>query len=257
MRALDFLRDHPVCCFCGGTEAAVTIDHQPPKILFPKKHRPKGLEFPACKVCQEQTRGDEPVVSLIARATGGHRYKEGVKDWATTNAIKAIQRSFSGLLEAVSRSHWREQNGLFRPAVAIDFGHPQITKSMCLVAAKLALAAYYEHHKSSAPARVKINTMAVHNQTQGAYQSVHSVLSGMPCNFFLQQGARWNNQNTFFIRYFGEDASFMTAAILHESLALMAHITPTENIADWMPWQHVWVPVPGKGLQAYAASAAA
>ena len=45
------LAQNSLCCFCGGTEAAVNMDHQPARVMFPDRHRPKGLEFPACSVC--------------------------------------------------------------------------------------------------------------------------------------------------------------------------------------------------------------
>lgn len=52
------LRVHPYCCFCGGTVPAVSLDHQPARIMFPDRLRPKGLEFPACETCNAQTSPD-------------------------------------------------------------------------------------------------------------------------------------------------------------------------------------------------------
>jgi hypothetical protein len=59
------VKTHPWCCFCGGSEAAVSLDHQPARIIFPDKHRPKGLEFPACAVCNNQTSPDEALVPSL------------------------------------------------------------------------------------------------------------------------------------------------------------------------------------------------
>jgi hypothetical protein len=33
-RKARFLKEHPLCCFCGGTRAATTLDHVPPRLAF-------------------------------------------------------------------------------------------------------------------------------------------------------------------------------------------------------------------------------
>lgn len=71
------LQAHPWCYFCCGAEKAVNLDHQPARIIFPDKHRPKGLEFPACAVCNEQTKHDKALVAFFARVTGNHRFHGG------------------------------------------------------------------------------------------------------------------------------------------------------------------------------------
>jgi hypothetical protein len=68
----DFLNRHPLCCFCGGTTSATTIDHQA-RILFPDKHRPKGLEFPACDSYNKQTRVAEALLAFLCRFAGSLR----------------------------------------------------------------------------------------------------------------------------------------------------------------------------------------
>jgi hypothetical protein len=45
-----FLREHPYCCFCGGTRAATTLDHALPKACFPRDIWPEEFEFPSCNL---------------------------------------------------------------------------------------------------------------------------------------------------------------------------------------------------------------
>ena len=67
----DFLREHPLCWLCGGTEPATTIDSQPPKIVFPNKA--PEIEFPTCASCQNQTSADEAVLAVVCRYISGPR----------------------------------------------------------------------------------------------------------------------------------------------------------------------------------------
>ena len=53
-RKTRFLKEHPYCCFCGGTRAATTLDHVPPKACFPRDLWPEESEFP-CNLCNNGT----------------------------------------------------------------------------------------------------------------------------------------------------------------------------------------------------------
>src|SRR5262245_13493291 len=41
-RKNKFLAEHPWCCFCGGSEKAITEDHQPARSLFDGRGWPEG-----------------------------------------------------------------------------------------------------------------------------------------------------------------------------------------------------------------------
>jgi len=72
-RRREFLKKHPLCCFCGGTTPATTIDHVPSRQLFNNKGWPEGYEFPACELCNGAARDAEQVVAMLARATAAVR----------------------------------------------------------------------------------------------------------------------------------------------------------------------------------------
>lgn len=67
-RKQAFLRQHPLCCYCGGASVAVTIDHNPARSFFPAQGAPKGFIFPACEPCNQNKRRDESRLSLLAGA---------------------------------------------------------------------------------------------------------------------------------------------------------------------------------------------
>lgn len=243
------LQLYPCCCFCGGTVAADSLDHQPARIVFPDRHRPKGFEFSACRTCNVQTSPDEALVAFFARAVGGHRFPQGRPDKALKSAIQAVQHSFPGLISEITQRVWLNQSGLRRRVLAINANNQQIEASVCRVAAKLALATYHKHYCKAAPATVKINTMWTHNQNPHAVPEVAGLLAKLQVSKHLKQGADWDTQDTFFVRYFADADAFFVVAILHESLALMAQITVAGEIQGWMPWHRVWTVVAGQGIQ--------
>ncbi|HEY4698011.1 MAG TPA: hypothetical protein VIH29_08425 [Gallionella sp.] len=63
----NFLREHPLCCFCGGTTPAEEIDHVPGRVFFRDRQWPNGYEFPACIECNRATRYEEKVIALFSR----------------------------------------------------------------------------------------------------------------------------------------------------------------------------------------------
>jgi hypothetical protein len=62
------LEKHSWCIYCGGASRADTIEHMPPISMFNGRQRPKGLEFPTCRECNNGTSLSDTVASLLARA---------------------------------------------------------------------------------------------------------------------------------------------------------------------------------------------
>ena len=58
-------KNHPICCFCGGTAPATQIDHQPGRVFFRDRQWPEGFVFPACSNCNAASRLAEDAVSLL------------------------------------------------------------------------------------------------------------------------------------------------------------------------------------------------
>lgn len=59
--------EQPFCIFCGGDTPSETVEHYPPRIMFDGKHRPKGLEFGACKACNDGSREADFIAAFFAR----------------------------------------------------------------------------------------------------------------------------------------------------------------------------------------------
>lgn len=57
---------HPWCIFCGGSKAATSREHTPPRTLFAGRQWPEGFEFPACANCNGGTSNDDKLAAMMA-----------------------------------------------------------------------------------------------------------------------------------------------------------------------------------------------
>jgi hypothetical protein len=188
MKAKDFIKRHPLCCFCGGEESATTVEHLPARIVFPRKHRPKGLEFPACAACKGQTRGDDSVLAIVAQALGSMRPGVPTIDEETlARAARGSQINFPGF-KVAGRQELRSVNGVIRKVGVFDVNHPTVHLCLCRLAAKFALAAFYELSQKIADETYRINSMWTHNQ-HGEADEIANILKMFPNTTSLKQGA--------------------------------------------------------------------
>ena len=224
-----------------------TIDHQPAKIIFPDKIRPKGLEFPACKRCNGQTSVDECMLAFIARLTGSLR---GVgRDSGLEKALKTINSAHPDLL--LSMNGKRVGVGAGRTMPAIDVNLPAINQGLCRLAAKLALATFYAETGMIAGPNTRINTMWAHNQRPDAAKDVHELLGRFPSSRQLKQG-RWDTGDSFYVRFNIDENEHRTAlqlaAVFHESVALMAQFVEAGDASDWEQLAYTFAPNPERGI---------
>ena len=246
MKASDFVKKHPLCCFCGGKAAATTIEHLPARIIFPKKHRPKGLEFPACATCNAQTRGDDSVLAIVAQALGSMRPGVPLIDEATlAKAARGAQMNFPGF-RLSGRQELRSANGIVRKVGVFDVNHPTVHLCLCRLAAKFSLATFYDLTHEIADESYRINTMWTHCQHDEA-DEIAEILMTFPNTASLKQG-NWDTADTFFFRHVKQDNTLITAAIFYESILLYGHLAPQSEAKSWMPMQMTWGPTDGRGL---------
>jgi hypothetical protein len=248
MKTAEFIKKHPRCCFCGGGTPSETIDHQPAKIIFPEKSRPKGLEFPACERCNKQTGVDECVLAFVARMTGLMR--GNVKpDSGLKRALKTISAAYPWLLPSMYTKEV-EVGGKMLPAT--DLNKREVNEGLCRIAAKLALATYYGETGRIASPGTRINTMWTHNQRKDGAGLVNELLAKFPAGRQLKQG-RWDTSDSFFIRFLTESTVERTvlqsAAVFHESVALMAQFLEGGDATDWEALAYTFSPDPNAGIK--------
>ena len=142
-----FFDSHPFCCFCGGNVKATTIDHIPSRQLFALKHRPAGLEFPACDNCNQGSKGHEQVAALLARIFPDSTTE--AENQELKKILKAVNKNRPGLLEEMIPT--QRQKGLYKNhknqvsgiAGVLNASGPLLNESINIFAAKMGFALHY------------------------------------------------------------------------------------------------------------------
>src|SRR5262245_50452826 len=244
MKASEFIKEHPICCFCGGGTPSETIEHQPAKIIFPEKHRPRGLEFPACKRCNGQTSVDECILAFVARMDGSMRGTIR-PDTGLNKALQTIRVAYPKLLPSM---HTIAADVAGRLLPVTNANKQEVNEGLCRVAAKLALSTYYEETKRIAQPGTRVNTMWTDNQRQDGAELVRDLLGRFPAGKQLKMG-RWDSSKTFFIRYLVEGDVVQVAAVFHESVALMAQFLDGGDASNWDGLAYTFSPDPKQGIR--------
>src|SRR5579883_432778 len=63
----QILSQFPNCIYCGGVIPATTVDHVPPLSVFAGRKRPRGLEFPSCRACNNGARKEDCFIAYFSR----------------------------------------------------------------------------------------------------------------------------------------------------------------------------------------------
>lgn len=156
----QFLEDHSVCCFCGGVTPSTSLDHVPPQACFPKGFVPEGIEFPACKSCNDLTRPLDQVLGYYTMLLDHDRNnlhvdRAGVLFAGMVNNTPDALPEFRptpNTIRAVMKQHGiaRTPGLLLRdePIVrSLVLASTRIDDAAVAVGRKLGCALYYRHKK--------------------------------------------------------------------------------------------------------------
>lgn len=136
------LGDNPTCVFCPSPSR--TVEHAPPKIMFTRKHRPKGLEFASCEACNGGTRHADLVAAAIGRSQLQRSAEAETED--LSEIFRALRNNVPGLLEEMRPSP--DQLAIAERELAgqkvLNIGGPLVRAYMQQFAVKLTFALYRE-----------------------------------------------------------------------------------------------------------------
>ena len=155
-----FLAAHPLCCFCGGSEPATTIDHVPPRTCFPDRIGPEGFEFPACDHCQRASRIDEMAVAFFVRLVDPD--EASYREDQTSKALLGIKNNAPEVIPhfnlpgAAKRRFYREFDiqrpvGVFSSDLPVVGVPEEAHEPLLRYARKLACALFYREMGRPAP----------------------------------------------------------------------------------------------------------
>lgn len=199
-----FLLDHPICCFCGGNTPATTRDHVPGKMIFDGKHRPKGIEVPACEQCQKYSKKHELVAAMIARMFPDSSTPTQEKE--IDKLLRLANKAIPGLLEELQPTP--EQEAKFErikeqepnAAGMLDAGGPLVNASLDIFGAKMTCALHYEKTKKILPIGNPISTRIFTNVDILENNMPKDLLNVLGPPNTLQQG-KWSVSNQFSYSY--------------------------------------------------------
>lgn len=249
-RKAAFLADNPICCFCGGTEPATTIDHVPLRAAFLGKVGPEGFEFPSCQACNSGTAGSEQVFALYARLLDHN--DSNYNSVQLRRLIDGVRNNYPDLVPRTNLSatekrrilqHWGWE--LPRGAFLDDVGLVALSKKagphLQMNTVKLLAALHYRHAGTTLTAQHATFTGWSQLGLPGVDEAQAQLLEGMP---ELVVGARTNTSigNQFAYRWgqspdqslFGFAAGFGTGLFV---MGAAAPLQDVENIEGWLPFQ--------------------
>jgi hypothetical protein len=187
------LATSPNCIYCAGVNPATTIEHMPPIQIFEGRQRPKGLEFPACESCNNQTGHADLIASLVARSlpaidTATHR-RDLVK------ILSAVSNNVPGLLQEMrvprgSEKLARKRHGIPDDMHPLRADGPILNRYMLTFAAKLGFALHFETMKSPIPPAGGVQVMWFSNLQAMKDEIPRELFEMLPSPKSLQQGRK-------------------------------------------------------------------
>lgn len=233
------LAAQPNCIYCGGHTPATTVEHMPSRIIFDRKQRPKGLEFSACKACNDSTRKAESVIAMLSRV-----YPSDGDGFNTSEMRKITDKAFQHNPGLAAEMHMDQVQGLQRLGDKamqlpswhfVNLGGPIVSNALALFGKKLALSLHYEATKRIVPIGGAV--LLIH------YSNVDAFTGDLPPDLLqmfgpgktLQMGRQEvSSQFRFATAYDGESLSLSTHfVVFRESFATMSVVA--HNAADLPP----------------------
>jgi len=224
---------HPCCCFCGGTVEATTVEHAPPKIFFIGKHRPSGLEFPACSRCNNGTADSDQVAALFAiiMATVHRPEIESQNSGYIGKLVSGVVNNHPEIITALASDDGFETikvNGEIQnlPKVKVpDFLYEEFLNPW---AAKQGFALWYEHKNASLGPEAKVYVHWETNFSLLDNDILEKFSEGLSGFGELRQG-KWETTDQYWYKYgFAEKDGQELGAfllVLQDASAVMIFVT--------------------------------
>lgn len=167
LRLQRFLKEHPLCCFCGGTTPAATQDHLPPRSVFVGRQWPEGYVFPGCEACNAGSAERDSIFAMVTRfdPTSADTPESVAESERLIRAFKERhpQLAREMIPSATDVRRWMRQHELRKPD-GVAYGEiplVRVPKGMAeaveAVSRKLILALHYKHTGRIVPADAEVS----------------------------------------------------------------------------------------------------
>lgn len=228
-----FLEQHPICCFCGGKTPATTRDHVPSRQLFTLKHRPQGMEAPACDFCQDVTRQNEQIAAMLSRSFPDPKTSKEKNE--VKNIFQAVANNQPDVLREMEPTSAQEvemqKSGI--QGHALNVRGPLVNHAIGQFGRKLVIAAHYTVTKNIVSRGVGIGVRWFTNyqaMTEGLPPDLDKYLGPA---YTLRQG-NWSVGDQFFIQWATVDTkeAGMYFAAFRKSFAILGAVHPDKKFLE-------------------------
>jgi hypothetical protein len=146
-----FRKEHPYCCFCGGTRPSTTLDHVPPKACFPVGFWPDEFEFPSCNQCNNGTSKHDTIFGFYSMLLDFNEANRTPGDRARIKQLHAeiLKRYPDALPDLETGEPIYKVGHIITPspvAIVVD-AKPAAREAMVMTGEKLTHALYYREMK--------------------------------------------------------------------------------------------------------------
>jgi hypothetical protein len=233
-----FLSQHSLCCLCGGTVPATTIEHAPPKVFFVNKEVPAATHrVPACERCNSGSSNRDQVAALFALTQATvHR---GIPDSYMNKLILGVRNNapsaFAALIGGASTDVPLRVAGQIDLYSRVEVDNSIFTDWLNPWAAKQAYALYYLHSDGRIlpnTSRVVVQWFTNAHVVEG--QSPDNLLRALPNYGDLRQGVR-NSELQYSYKWQLDDELGCFVLMLHDSSMVMLGIFHDPSKAAEVP----------------------
>lgn len=237
-RLSRFLAKHPTCAYCSGSAPAGSIDHCPPISVFDGRHRPRGLEFPACSECHEGTRAIDQIVAVFSRVLAPADAEPNRQE--IRRHIRGLFNNHPDIALLLGGTSRRQVMLEGREVYEVSIDDPErIARIQEAFGARLGLALYHEQFGVPAPATARIGVGWYPNAKLFGGDYPEELVRAMGSPRTLSAG-KFSVDAQF--RYWWASAGdmFGTFAVFRESFAVMSVVRDDardddEDESFWTP----------------------
>ncbi len=222
---------------------ATTIDHVPPRIMFRDRYRPKGLEFPSCRSCNEGTKHSDLVAAMLGRL-----YPDGKTDMEREEfkkLLRSIKNNIPGLLQEMYFDKTGPETSPEANFLRTD--GPLVSSHMQTFAMKLGFALYYEFTNQIVPkgGGVAARWFSNHEWLEGKFpQTIFDLL--LPPQTLRQGKLEVSDQFSYQWRMAEGNRMGMFFAYFRQAFALVNFVTVDKSLLEVETEHPVRIMEPGQ-----------
>jgi hypothetical protein len=219
------LERYPFCIYCG--DSAKTIEHMPPIQMFRLRDRPKGLEFSACRECNNGTGDSDLVASLMGRIYPDTKLETARSE--IKRLLAAVGNNVPGLLQEMrvgaggQKLARRSIPNMPANTAVLRADGPILQRHMLTFGAKLGFALHFETLGTRVPDEGGVQPFYFTNVSAARGELPREVIDILPDRRTLMQGTKHvSDQFTYSSVSTEEKRHNVFYAVFNDSFSIMA-----------------------------------